>query len=518
MIVILIGLITVAIFLVLITFRAFSLSGNKKLKEAMKLENQGKYHEALVVYDYLLNSGYSPSEIRWKIANTSLKAGIIPRALKELNVIMETKELPENVSEVAIKSLIAECSLKMGRIKEAFVEYFELASMMPDNLMVIYELGKLYAGQKKTAKAIQLFEKCFKLSPNDHELCYTLAKAYMDYGDAEKATEALERVLRFKFYDNGRVDYFLGVLYFSAKKYDLALQHLLQVLKLRPRDNRMMSECHHLIALCYKEKGLIDEAFTNFEKSQTYSELLPEEGSGKKTLYNQGVLLYKSGHYKEALEKFYKLKVLDFKYKDVDQVIKTIAQKLRNGEAMDRNFTNYISENPLLNVLKRGFLYSKTQFNIDAIEAEAEKQVGNIGPKVKSMPYNTIDEVNSMSSRDFKDLARKLVKGSGFNIKSEPRFAGDNEYIDGDAINFLATPSQNFKSNQSVLITVRRYKEEVPELSVSRFLDWVDENGISGLFIASANFSSQAMRMIHSNSNIKFIDRNGLSRMLGRLR
>ena len=518
MIIILIGLITVAIFLIFITFRMFSLSGNKKLKEAMKLENQGKYHEALVAYDYLLGSGYSPSEIRWKIANTSIKAGIVPRALKELNVIIETKDLPENVSIVAIKSLVAECNLKIGRIKEAFVEYFELAAMMPDNLMIIYELGKLYAGQKKTAKAIQLFEKCFKLNPNDHELCYTLAKAYMDYGDAEKSTEYLEKTLRLKFLDNGKVDYFLGVLYFSSKKYDLALQHLTQVLKLRPRDNRIMSECHHLIALCYKEKGLVDEAFTNFEKSQTYSELLPEEGAGKKTLYNQGVLLYKSGHYKEALEKFYKLKVLDFRYKDVDQVIKTIAQKLRSGEVMDKDITNYISENPLLNVLKRGFLYSKTQFNVDAIEAEAEKHVGSIGPKIRTISYNSINEVNSMNSKDFKDLARKLVRVSGFNIKSEPKFAGDNEYIDGDAINFIATSSQNFKAGENVLITVRRYKDEVPELSVSRFLDWVDENGISGLFITSANFSPQLLRIIHSNPKVKFIDRNGLTRMLGRLR
>lgn len=510
--------ILLAIFIVFFSFLFYAKRHKRKLKEALKYESNGKYHEALVIYDFLLSEGYSPAEIRWKIANTAFHANIIPRAEKELTILKETKALPEKVSLFAVKSLLVECYLKLGKVKEAFIDLVELSKTSSDNPYLLFELAKIYAGQRRTNTAIQLFEKCHRYNSKDHEVTYYLARAYLDYGDANKAMEYLEKTVQLKYFDRGKVNYYLGIIYFSKKKYNEALAHFMQVLKLKINDNRILAEAHHLVAHCYREKGLIDEAITNFEKAQTYSDLIPGNGQGKRTIYNEGVLLYKNGNYKQALEKFYKLKVMDYKYKDVDQLIKIISGRLKTGEDLNQNIANFITENPLYNILKRGILYSNVRFNIDLIEHEVEKQIGSILPKSRSNSYITINRINEMNSKDFKDLSRKIIKNIGYLIKSEPRFYGDTEYIDGDAINFYTVPMKDMKIKSDILITIRRFKDEAPELAVSRFIDWLEENGIKqGIFITSSQFSSQALKVISVHPEVKFIDKSGLARMLGRI-
>jgi|GEM_PF-1411771 len=519
----------IAIFFILILFRMLFWGGNRKLKEAMRLESSGKYFDALSIYDYLLKEGRSVPELRWKIANISLKINNIAKAQKELAVLIQSGIPPENVSMDEVKKLMAETYLMQGKVKEAFAELIEIFKMNPENPAVLFDLAKIYAGQRLTGRAIRLLDKCLRLNPNDYMINYYLGVSYLDFGDPDKAMEFLEKTARLRFYDNGRVNYYLGVLYFAKRQFNIAIQHFNQVLKLRPNDNRILSEAHHFIALCYKEKGLVDEAIMNFEKSQTYSELLPKDSQNKKSLYNQGVLHYKSKQYQKALEKFYKVKMLDYRYKDVDKIIREISLKLKTGGVISDNIANYINENPLMNVLKRGFLYSKTRFNIQAIESKATKLlklVNNEGgvnsgsqETTDYTTYSNIEKFNLFSSKKFKDVARKLVQIIGYQIKSEPRFVGDDEYIDGNAINFFSVPMKNPKIKKDILITIRRYREPVPELSVSRFIDWIEDRGLEqGVFIASSTFSTQALKVIHMYPNLRFIDRVGLAKILGRMR
>ena len=222
MILIIIITVIFAFLIIFFSFLFYARRNKRKIKEALKFENAGKYHEALAIYDYLLNIGYSPAEIRWKIANTAYQANIVTRAEKELAVLLESRELPDKVTIFAIKSLLVECYLKLGKMKEAFVELVALFKIAPDNPFLLFELAKIYAGQRKTNKAIQLFEKCHRHNPKDHEILYYLARAYLDYGDADKAMEYLVKTAQLKYYDRGKVNYYLGILYYSKKKFNEA--------------------------------------------------------------------------------------------------------------------------------------------------------------------------------------------------------------------------------------------------------------------------------------------------------
>ena len=502
---------------VLITFFKLGFNRtNKKLKEGMKLESAGKYQEALGIYDYLSRAGNATPELRWRIANVAIKLNFNEKAKNELSVIIDTNKLPENVSILAVKSLMADCYKKMGLLKEAFLEIFEIYKMFPNDASVQFELAKTYAEQRMTGQAIRLFEKYRQQNPNGYDITYYLGRAYLDAGNSSKAQEFLEKTAKKRYYDKGKVNYYLGVLYYSQKKHNIALQHFAQVLKLNPADSKLLSNSHNLIALCYKEKGLIDEAIVNFEKSQTYSELLPNEAQNKEALYNQGVLLYKNGQYKKALKIFYKIKMMDYKFKNIDRVIEATSAKIKNANINTDKFVEDITVNPLADILNNGILYSKVRFNIEKLKSEIEKnliindstnfQIENSSSANRSLT-NTIEKYNSMSSKTFKDFARKLVKSIGFAEKSEPKFFMDDEYIDGNAINFYAVPLKNIKSKNETLITFRRYKESVSELSISRFIDWLElSQATQGIFIASSSFSTQALKVIQTYPSIKFID------------
>jgi len=522
-----IGAVAFIIFLLLIFFKVGLPSKNRKIKEGIKYENAGKYHEALSAYDFALSKGYSTPELRWKIANVAIKINLIPRAQKELNIILGTHQLPNNISLTAVKVLMANTYIKQGQEREAFVQLLELYNIDQNNPDVLFQLAKIYAGQRLTKKAIPLFERYINHYPSSGEAYYYLARAQLDVGESVKSIPNFERAGRYREYDGGKVFFYLGILYFSQKKYKISLQHFNNVLKHQPT-RKIIADTHRMIALAYRNLGLVDEAIVSFAESEKISNTLPKESRNKEALYNQGILLYKKGKQQLALEKFQRLKILDSRYKDVDKIVSSLISRLKGLPGGEPYIGDFIAENPLLNIIKKGLLFSAMKFDINRIENEVKsnalfekKQGGDKAEaeKTSSISYMDVDRFNMMNSKVFKDISRKLVKLLGFQIKSEPRFMGDSEYIDGNAINFLAIPVNNQKTNKEILITVRRFNEPVSELAVSRFLDWMEEQGFEkGVFIASNSFASQALKLAQSYTAVKLIDRSGLGRMLGRVK
>jgi tetratricopeptide (TPR) repeat protein len=522
-----IAAVAVIIFLLLVYFRVGLPSKNRKIKEGIRLENEGKYHEALSSYDFALSKGYSTPELRWKIANVALKINLIPRAQKELNILLGTHQLPNNITLTAVKALMANTYIKQGQEREAFVQLLELYNIDQNNPEVLFQLAKIYSGQRLTKKAIPLFEKYINQYPSSGEAYYYLGRAQLDAGETVQAIPNLERAVRFREYDGGKVYFYLGVLYFSQKKYKIALQQFNKVMKHQP-SRKVMADTHRLIALAYRNLGLVDEAIVSFAESEKISNTLPKESRNKEALYNQGVLLYKKGKLQEALEKFQRLKMLDSQYKDVDKIVSSLISRVKGLPGGEPYVGEFITENPIFNITKKGLLYSPMRFDITRIEKEVqnnalfEKKKGGDVQQTKqqsTVSHMDVDRFNMMNSKVFKDVSRKLVQLLGFQIKSEPRFMGDSEYIDGNAINFNVAPINNPKARQDLLITVRRFSDPVSELAVSRFLDWMEEEGYEkGVFIASNAFSPQALKLSQVYKGIKLIDRGGLGRMLGRIK
>lgn len=517
-----IGLV-IFIFILLLIIRNLFSGGNRLLKQALNYESQGNYNEALLHYDRLIAENKATPELRWRVANVALKLNLLQRAEKELNILLSTKNLPSNTSLTAVKTLMAECYLKLKDIRKAFAELYELVQNNVTESKAYFEIAKIYASQAKTAKAIANMEKYISRNQSDGEAYFFMGKCYLDSGNQSKALEYFEKAQRFKLNDISYLSYYLGILYYSDKKYNIAMQHFTNIIKNKSSQD-LLADAHRLLAMCYKQKGLVDEAITNFEQSKVYSKKTDDKQMSKDSMFNEGILFYKKGKFQSAIEIFEKLLLSGYKQDEVQKIINTLKAKLKGSNQNIDNFSNS-NENPINYILKKGLLYGKQKFEIDKIEQEVEngfssKQKVKESNQVENKEKKSISiyDINKMETKDFKELSRKLVASLGFQIKSEPKFMGDHDYISGNAINFLLTKPESAKTKKEILFTIRRYEFEIEEMNINNFIDWIDEKGYSqGIFIGSNKFTQDAMALAKNYSNIKFIDSTGLSKMLERV-
>ncbi|HOV13038.1 MAG TPA: tetratricopeptide repeat protein [Spirochaetota bacterium] len=513
----------VLIFIILLIIKKLFSGENRYLKQALNYESQGDYNQALLIYDRLISENKATPELRWRIANVALKVNIVQRAEKELSILISTNNLPTNVSLTAVKILLAECYIKSKDTKRAFAELYELIKNNVAEPKAYFEIAKIYASQAKTNKAIANMEKYLSKNPTDGEANFFLGKCYLDIGNKLNALESFEKAQRYNVPDSSGLSYYLGILYYAEKKYNIAMQHFTNIIK-NKSSQELLGDAHRFLALCYKQKGLVDEAITNFEQSKIYSKKVDTKNMSKDDMFNEGVLLYKKGQYHSALDIFQKLLLAGYKQDEVQKIISTIKGKIKGDEKGIDNFSE-TNENLLNNILKRGLLFGRQKFDIDKIEQEVEKgftskQKEKEAKSSEAAPKKglSIYDINKMETKDFKDISRKLVSSLGFEVKSEPKFSGDQDYIAGNAINFLLTKADSSKGKREILFTIRRYEYEIEEMNITNFLDWVDEKGYSqGIFIGSNKFTQDAMDLAKKYPNIKFIDSTGLSKMLERI-
>ncbi|MBP5448610.1 MAG: tetratricopeptide repeat protein, partial [Spirochaetales bacterium] len=265
-IVIIILIVFALLVLAIVITRSGIFGTDKGIKDGMRYESQGRFHEALASYDKVMQKANITPELRWRVANICIKLNLISRAQKELNVLISTKHYPANVTLPQIKAARAVASMQAGNERDAFYELTEVLNMNNKVPTVYRDLGTIYCHQAQTLKGISCLEKYLLNVPNDQDACYTLGIAYLDAGNAGKALSALERALRIKTPDTGEIYYYLGLIYLGNKKIPQALQNLGHAItKKMPPD--MLSDAHRLMAICYREKGLNDEAMISYTKS-----------------------------------------------------------------------------------------------------------------------------------------------------------------------------------------------------------------------------------------------------------
>jgi len=315
-------------------------------------------------------------------------------------------------------------------------------------------------------------------------------------------------------------------LHVSKKNYDIALRYLNSVIK-QDSSRRIKADAYRLFGIVYEERGFFEKAVTSYKESLKLSYDILSDRRTKDTMYSLGVILFEQDKYEEALEIFNKLRGVEYNYKDIDRIIKSVNGKMLDKEDAENYTGNHIMENPSYTILKKGLLFSNNTFDIESLEAQVEKNLGLMKLKKKKgkekthviSSYVTIDELNEMESKEFKEIARKIVQANGFNIKSEPKFSGDDDYIDGNAINFLAAPTARSKTDVKVLITIRRYSYPVEEVSISRFLEWFEDYKVdSAIYIVSNEFTSDALDVLKTKPEIKNINKGGLLKLLTKVK
>ncbi|MFX1451723.1 MAG: tetratricopeptide repeat protein, partial [Promethearchaeota archaeon] len=193
----------------------------------------------------------------------------------------------------------------------------EIKEMPEEKAKKLYDMGKDFYNSENYLKAIEYFEKAVKLTPQLKEAWYELGLSHAALGNMEKVIESHKKVIEIdpEFKEAWK---FLGTAYLSQKNYQEAILSYNKVLELDPQDTYSwyyMSKC-----------------FEKLEKYQNMIQCLVNVVSidpmDKRAWFNLGTVYEKLGHNKEALEYYTNVYNIDPQYKQVQEKIDSLKNKI----------------------------------------------------------------------------------------------------------------------------------------------------------------------------------------------
>ncbi|MDI6729225.1 MAG: tetratricopeptide repeat protein [Thermodesulfovibrionales bacterium] len=179
----------------------------------------------------------------------------IRERLKDKNVIINTIGL----SVVAVLSVVSFAYSFTWKDHYTFtIRMIKDAPNYPD---AHYNLGLIYAGQKRFDEAVNEFQSALKINPNHVETISNLGLVYATQGRLNDAVHELQKALSIKphyiIHNN------LGVMYLNQKRFDEAVNEFQSALKLNPDYGR----AYNNLGLAYMKQGKIDDAVIHFKKA-----------------------------------------------------------------------------------------------------------------------------------------------------------------------------------------------------------------------------------------------------------
>lgn len=276
----------------------------KKLSEAIRNDpsNAGLYHTRAKYYyeNKKLEEGFS--DINKALSIDSSKAAYF-LTLSDLYFVGNKTSLAKTALEKAIKldGKNTEAMLKLAELHlyvqqyDKSIEYINMALKVDQYIAKAYFIkGMNYKEMKDTAKAIssmqtaveqdqqyyqafmqlgllcasikdplaaQYYKNAIRIQPKSYEAWYGMGKYYQDVKDWTNALGTYNSLLQYEP-NNKNVHYNMAAIYlYGLKKYDLALQHFDNVVRVAPD----FAEGYYARGICFQTMGQKDKAIDDLE-------------------------------------------------------------------------------------------------------------------------------------------------------------------------------------------------------------------------------------------------------------
>ena len=290
---------------------------------AEKLLRRGKIQDAIQEYQKLLKGDDSDIPIRNIIGDLFVKSHQAGKGIEEFKKIADlykSKGLDSKVIATlkrinridahdleSVESL-AQLYQKQGFTSEAKTEYLKLANSLKSN--------------NENKKAIQVYDKLIKLSPEDMETRLILAELYCEEQQIERALMEFNNVAEF-----------------NMKKNELkeARKILIKARELKGDDQRTLTNLIELFKLGNKKK----------EALSLVKEILKKDKDNVKALYLLGNLYYEDNNFDEAQKVF--SNILSTRPKETEATVK-LGKIFLQKDKIDKAFDLY---EPLVETLTR---------------------------------------------------------------------------------------------------------------------------------------------------------------------
>jgi tetratricopeptide (TPR) repeat protein len=148
-----------------------------------------------------------------------------------------------------------------GDYDGAVKAYNKVLSSSPDNVDVLFKLGKAHLGRRAPKDAYEAFKKVTAMKAHGKAYYYLGACSFM-MDDNNEALEAFRTSIEMDP-GNSEAHYKLGLVYDNMSDYDNAIGAYDKALSINPN----LIKAYHSIGLSYEAKGMREEAVKFFKKS-----------------------------------------------------------------------------------------------------------------------------------------------------------------------------------------------------------------------------------------------------------
>ena len=205
---------------------AASAQGPPDLREAARLDREGKCAESEPLYQRALSAGSPSAALLNNVGNHYLACGQPAKAREYFERLVR-----RNPSHPNANLQLARLAVEQKQSAEA-VRYLRLLASLGDPGLLA-EAGALSARIGEFKLAQQVFQRVVVARPGDFDALWNLGRAAARAGDLPRAAETLEAALRFKPEDPG-VLLELGTAYAAGGDYPRAVFLLAQALSKAP--------------------------------------------------------------------------------------------------------------------------------------------------------------------------------------------------------------------------------------------------------------------------------------------
>ena len=188
--------------------------------------------------------------------------------------------------------------------QKAIDGYKKAAEINPDYSPTYNSLGYAYRRTGNYDDAEKAFQKYIQLIPNDPNPYDSYAELLLKEGKYEAAIENYQKALS---HNSGFVSSKVGIAaaYLYKGTYDDARKQLQQLFDSARNDGEKRTALFSM-AVSFVDEGKPDLALKELEQEYALAEKINDFGNMSGDLGAMGTVLYESGKYKEALEKFQK--------------------------------------------------------------------------------------------------------------------------------------------------------------------------------------------------------------------
>tara|TARA_B100000073_G_scaffold348149_1_gene365360 strand:+ start:1820 stop:3409 length:1590 start_codon:yes stop_codon:yes gene_type:complete len=234
---------------------------NKELFELDKLFKLNKFEEVVSKTQKLIKSGNIIPPF-YNLRGVSLEnIGQNDKAIKNFQ-----EAIQKDPNEISYYSNLARILIKQNELEKAEDILSKALIIKPDDTYSLFEYGKIRKIQKKQLKALEYFEKVYKINPNFPNSLFQIAKTNLeisqDTEDLKYKKTAKEKLLKCSklFPENVDADFLLSEIfnYTNEKKHQQLM--LNKVSNLNFSSNRQKSVLLFSIAKSYEDQKKYDQA------------------------------------------------------------------------------------------------------------------------------------------------------------------------------------------------------------------------------------------------------------------